>query len=84
MPPPRSAPVARRRPAAAPAGSREKHPLFATLRRRKTREVVQGRSLNCWGESTSPIKARRPVELRGRPGRIAYLPSTPRRAVTAG
>ena len=84
MPPPRRISVARRRPAAAPAGSREKHPLFATLRRRKTREVVQGRSLNCWGESTSPMKARRPVELRGRPGRIAYLPSTPRRAVTAG
>ena len=30
-------------------------PLFATLRRRKTRGVVIGSSLNCWGESTSPI-----------------------------
>ena len=70
----RSPPPARRR---ARGGVAKNTRAFATLRRRKTRRVVIGRSLNCWGESTSPMKARRPVELRGSPGCIAYLPSMP-------
>ena len=61
----RSPPPARRR---ARGGVAKNTRAFATLRRRKTRRVVIGRSLNCWGESTSPMKARRPVELRGSRG----------------
>ena len=60
----RSPPPARRR---ARGGVAKNTRAFATLRRRKTRRVVIGSSLNCWGESTSPMKARRPVELRGTP-----------------
>ena len=74
---PRSPPPARRR---AHGGVAKNTPAFTTLRRRRTRRVVIGSSLNFWGESTSPEKARRPVELRGRPRCTAYLPNASRRA----
>ena len=74
---PRSPPPARRR---AHGGVAKNTPAFTTLRRRRTRRVVIGSGLNFWGESTSPEKARRPVELRGRPRCTAYLPNTSRRA----